>query len=139
LSKAYFRLLDSDLYLTSDSSKVVGRISGVAAGTYLVYFNTDIMNWGQGQYFGCGFVAQLNGAARKIWIPEDSNRGGALLESRWNYSKNGVVTVPAPGGVVEVHCIVNEAPLDLFVLSNGSLIALAMNEVTSSARTFPNP
>lgn len=139
LSKAYFRLLNSDIFLNSSSSKVVARISDVAAGTYLVFFNTDIMNWGQGQYFGCGFEEQSNGGAGKIWIPEDSLRGGALFESRWNYSKNGVVTVPAPGGVIEVHCIVNQVPSDIFTFYNGSLIALALDHVTSSVRTWPNP
>jgi len=141
LSKAYYRLLDADLYLNTDASTVVGRISDVAPGTYLVFFNTDVLNWGQPQYFGCGFEVQEWGGARKIWIPQDSTRGGeyAVFESRWNYSKNGFVTVPGTGGAIEVHCKVDENPEDIFALSNGSMIALAVNEVTATARVFPNP
>jgi len=136
-------LLNADLYLNSNASKVVGRISGVDPGTYLVFFNTDLMNWGQPQYFGCGFVAQEGGGGGKIWIPADANYPGGgeyrVFESRWNYSKNGIVTVAEAGGTIEVHCKVNETPEDTFALFNGSMIALAVNEVTATARVFPNP
>lgn len=136
LSKAYFRLLDADFNLSTTASTVVGRISDVPAGSYMVFFDTDVMNWGIPQYFGCGFETQGGSAAKKIWIPEE---GGILLESRWSYSKNGLVTVPEGGGTIEIQCKINDTPTDMFNLSNGSLIAIAVNEVTSSARIWNNP
>ena len=139
VSRGYFRSLTADFYLTTSNSTVVGRISDLPAGKYLVFFSTDLMNWGQAQYFGCGFEPQGGGGAYKIWIPEDSRRGGPLLESRWNYSKNGAITIPEGGGSIEVHCKVNEVPLDIFSLSNGSLSAIAVDNLNQSARVFNRP
>lgn len=136
LSTAYYRVLDASLYLDSANSTVVGRISDVAPGSYLVFFNTDIMNVGQSQYFSCGFETQPSGGQRKIWIPAT---GEVLVDSRWTYSKNGLVTVTEVGGTIEVHCKVEDTPNAAFLLSNGSMIALAVNEVTASARQYPNP
>lgn len=45
LSKAYYRLLDADLYLVTEESTVVGRINDEPAGKYLVMFNTDVLNF----------------------------------------------------------------------------------------------
>lgn len=140
LSKAYYRLLDADLFLETDENKVVGRISDVSSGKYLVMFNTDLINFGVGQYFGCGFEAQAGGAARKIYIEPNIINGGVLLESRYNYSKNGYVAIEGGPGTIEVHCKVNGNPGPFtFSMSNGSLIALALNDVTTSFRVFPNP
>lgn len=140
LSKAYYRLLDADLYLATDESTVVGRISDVPAGKYLVMFNTDLINFGAGQYFGCGFEAQGGGGAGKVYIEPNFINGGVLFESRYNYSKNGYIGIEVGVGTIEVHCKVNGNPGPFtFGLSNGSLIALALNDVTTSFRVFPNP
>jgi hypothetical protein len=90
--------------------------------------------------FGCCFETQrLNGAGESYSQPNFIN-GGVLFESRYNYSKNGYIGIEGGPGTIEVHCKVNGNPGPFtFALSNGSLIALALNDVTTSFRVFPNP
>jgi hypothetical protein len=134
LSVGLMRNLNADFIIPTDSNTIVAKLRNLSAGDYMVFYNTSWLNWGNDNYFSCGFSPQGPGGGGKIFTPS-----GIGVESRGNYSFNGAVNVPADGGEINVNCRLNSAPTDLFGLYHGSLGAIKLNTLSLSTYVFPNP